>query len=362
MHSFTKTKWIMDLLHLTLFCMLSVFFSEPALENETLSESKNLKCMATTNVAVPGASNIIYQSKDGGQTWQDVSQTLPVNAQPEGFFAGEADVYMRVKNELYRSKSNLKEPTWEKETALDLLGPSIAFNRSGVVAYNYDGQIYSKSLNDKTWSPVYTTAKKHSLQSVFETTDGTLFLGSGNGLYKSADKGRSWKQVHNEGWVMDIVESDGVLIGTGEKGIMRSTDKGEHWEWVISEGGVGIAVERIAGGFAAIAYNSTKQARRIYTSMDNGKTWKTIDEGLQPSLSISSIKQVGNYLLCGHPDGIYRSADMGKTWHMVQSGVAERKLIFVPTWNTATYNDPDKVFKLFVAGGVIYAVAVNSGC
>ena len=120
---------------------------------------------------------------------------------------------------------------------------------------------------------------------------------------------------------MDMVESEGVLIGTGQNGIMRSTDNGEHWEWVISEGGVGIAVERIDGGFAAISYNTSTKSRRIRISLDSGKTWKAIDEGLQPSLSISSIKQMGEYLICGHPDGIFRSSDMGKTWNIVHPSV-----------------------------------------
>ncbi|GCC50452.1 exo-alpha-sialidase [Chryseotalea sanaruensis] len=351
----------MDLLELTFYCMLSTFFAEPTLEHAQLTAAKPLKC-STSNVLAPVVNSIIYQSKDGGQTWQDISQGLPVNVQPEDFFAGESDVYMRVKNDLYRSKTNLTKPVWEKENGLDLRSPSIAFNRSGVLAYNYDGKIYRKASAADNWLPVYANSKKQSMNNIIETSDGTLFLGSGNGLYKSADKGQSWKQVQNEGWVMDIVESDGVLIGTGQNGIMRSIDNGEHWEWVISEGGVGIAIERIEGGFAAIAYSSANQSRRIFISLDKGITWKTIDEGLKPALSISSIKQVGNNLLCGHPDGIYRSADMGKTWQLVQSGMAERKLVFVPTWNTATYNDSGKVFKLFVTGNEVYAVAVNSGC
>lgn len=352
----------MDLLQLTLFCMLSVLFTKPVSEQTTSLEEEMLTHAVTNHAEVPIASDIMYQSRDGGETWQDISHTLPVNVQPEDFFAGEADVYMRMENELYRSKTNLKAPMWEKELTLDLKNPSIAFNHSGIVAYNYEGHIFRKASTAGNWLPVYTNSKKHSLQSVFETTDGTLFLGSGNGLFKSADKGKSWKQVQNEGWVMHIVESEGVLIGTGQKGIMRSTDNGEHWEWVISEGGVGIAVERIADGFAAIVYSSKSQSRRIYASIDSGKTWKSIGDGLTPSLSISSIKQVGKYLLCGHPDGIFRSADMGKTWQLVQPGVAEKKLVFVPNWNTATYSDSGKVLKLIMAGKVLYAVAVNSGC
>lgn len=347
----------MHFLHLTLLSFMLNFFSgDPALEYPPSSPAKILKFSTasptTTNNVEPGVTDIILQSKDGGQTWEDISYGLPENQQPEGFFAGESEVYLHVKNEMYRSKSNLKTPVWVKENVLDPRCTSIAFNRSGVTAYNYEGQIYQKMLSAGTWLPIYTNFKKESVRTIFETVDGTVFLGCDKGLYKSADKGRSWKQVQHEGWVMDMVESEGVLIGTGQNGIMRSTDNGEHWESVISEGGVGIAVERIDGGFAAISYSSRTLSRRIRISSDNGKTWKAIDEGLQPSLSISSIKQIGNYLICGHPDGILRSSDMGKTWDIVYSSFDNAFKIY----------GNRKVFKIYVSGHVLYAVAKDGGC
>ena len=89
-------------------------------------------------------------------------------------------------------------------------------------------------------------------------------------------------------------------------------------------------------------------------SMDKGKTWKAIDEGLRSSLSITSIKQLGKYLICGHPDGIFRSSDMGKTWNIVHSsvnGLAD-----------FTYTVGEKVFTIYVSGNIVYAVASNAGC
>ena len=172
----------MHLLQLTfLYCMLNFFSGDPALEYSPSSPTKIVKSITgnptTTNNVEPGATNIIFQSKDGGQTWQDISQGLPENEQPEGFFAGESDVYLRVKNEMYRSKSNLKTPVWEKENVLDPRCTSIAFNRSGVMAYSYEGQIYQKMPSIGTWLPIYTNFKKQSVRTIFETSDGTVFLG-----------------------------------------------------------------------------------------------------------------------------------------------------------------------------------------
>ena len=321
---------------------------------------------ATTPGVKPEATNIIYQSNDGGQTWQDVSASLPEQVQPEGFFAGESDLYMSVNDVMYHSKSNLKTPVWEKEQVVDQRS-TITFNQSGALAYSYDGYIYRKKPSSdpdsyRDWLPIYTNLITHSVQTIFEASDGAVFFSTGKSLSKSVDKGLSWKLIQ-KGGVDNFVESDGVLLATGQKGIMRSTDQGEHWEWVISEGGVGITVERINGGFAAIAYSTQTKSRRISISLDNGKTWKAIDEGLPPSLSISSIKQVGKYLVVGHPDGIFRSSDMGKTWHVVHQGVDPAIPVFRTASSGAPANDKRKVFTIYASGNVLYAVARNAfGC
>jgi photosystem II stability/assembly factor-like uncharacterized protein len=237
---------------------------------------------------------------------------------------------------------------------------SIAFNRSGVIAYNYQGQIQRKSSG--TWFPISTYFKQSQpVRTVFETSAGAVFVGCDYGLYKSTDKGRSWRNVLDAGYVVvtDLVESEGVLIGAGRRGILRSKDNGEHWEWVVSEGGLGKVVERIDGGFAAISYAPSTESSRIRISLDSGKTWKAIDEGLPPALFILSIKQMGEYLICGHPDGIFRSSDMGKTWNIVHPSVDKKEFKYS---SGNPFSDPGKVFKIYVSGNVLYAVAGYPGC
>src|SRR5688572_3646965 len=112
---------------LLIIAPLLIAYRGPAVKeskiNASASPTKILKSVtanATTTFDVePGATNIIYQSKDGGQTWQDISDGLPEYERPEGFFAGESDVYLRVNDVMYRSKSNLRTPVWEKENVLD---------------------------------------------------------------------------------------------------------------------------------------------------------------------------------------------------------------------------------------------------
>lgn len=296
----------------------------------------------------PGPANIVFRSADGGQTWQDISTGLPANVREEnirqdGFFANDNGFYLRTGNGLYHSQRNSFFSFWTKEVFPGQQS-SIAPGRNGILAYNDEGRILQKIKGTGTWSPAYTSFHERDIRTVFETAGGSIFIGCNKGLFRSTDSGKTWKQVQAGGWAMKLVESNGILLATSQRGIIRSANGGENWEAVISEGGVGIAVESIQGGFAAITFNTKSNTRRVRTSYDGGKTWQPVDAGLPAQLSAASIIQVGGNLFCGHPNGIFRSADKGKTWKLMLPSAK------------------DKVFNLFVSGNVIYAVPRNGGC
>ncbi len=297
-----------------------------------------------------GTANIVFKSTDGGQTWQDISEGLPEPVKDEYgvyrdvFFANDNGLYLTAGNGIYHNKPNSKAPFWKKEIFPDEHS-SITPGKTGVFAYNYwDGQLLQKITGTSVWSPMYTNFQQKRVRTVFETAGGTVFIGSDKGLFKSTNSGKTWKHVHAGGWVMKLVESNGVLVATSMRGIIRSADDGENWALVVSEGGVGIAVERIQGGFAAITFNTQSNTRRVRTSYDGGKTWQPIDAGLPAQLSIASIIYVGEYFFCGHPTGIFRSSDKGKTWKLLLPSIE------------------NKIFNLCVSGNVIYAIPRDGGC
>ena len=301
------------------------------------------------NKSKAGAVNIVFKSADGGKTWQDISEGLPEKLQDDaiqrdGFFANDNGFYLRVGNGIYQSKPTSTAPFWEREIFPYQQG-SIATAKDGIFAYSYwAGQFLQKINGTIIWSPVYANFQVKEIRTVFETAGGIVFIGCDKGLFKSTDGGKTWKQVLTRGWVIKLVESNGVLMATSQNGIIRSTDDGESWDCVLNEGGVGIAIERIEGGFAAITCNTESMTRRVRTSYDGGKTWQPIDAGLPADLRTASIIQVGEDFFCGHPAGIFRSSDKGKTWKLLLPSIE------------------NKVFNLFVSGNVIYAIARNGGC
>jgi photosystem II stability/assembly factor-like uncharacterized protein len=293
------------------------------------------------------ATNTIFRSEDGGQSWQDISEGLPVNLPEDdidrdGFLANEQGIYLRIGNGMYHSKPKSTAPFWEQETA-PVNRNSIVPGQAGMLAFNYGGKFLQKMNGTNFWLPIYSDFPAKSVRTVFETGNN-VFIGCDRGLFKYNDREKSWRRVYDGGWVMKLVASNGVLLATSQTGIIRSTDAGENWVNVINEGGVGIAIEKIKGGFAAISCNTETESRRVRTSYDGGKTWQPIDAGLPASLFIASITEVGPYMFCGHPAGVYRSSDQGKTWQLLLPAI------------------PDKVFNLVVSGRVLYAIPRSAGC
>jgi hypothetical protein len=186
-------------------------------------------------------------------------------------------------------------------------------------------------------------------------------------ILKSVDAGGNWKDVSKTPPKIKQTaserfkaSSDGVLIATSKNGIIRSTDNGEHWKTVIREEGGGTAVSIIKGGFTAITFDKATKSNKVHISLDRGKTWQSIDKGLPTS--ISSIQQMGLYLICGHMGGLFRSADMGKTWKTVYCAIPVHNEFEFIQASIFPRNQREFVLRLYVSGNALYAISEPAGC
>jgi photosystem II stability/assembly factor-like uncharacterized protein len=255
------------------------------------------------------------------------------------------------------------------------IGPAMTSGRVMSVAVHPDdpaiiyvgtasGGLWKSVSGGASWSPIMDREGSYSIGWV--TLDpknpNVVWVGTGernsqrsvaygDGIYKSEDGGRSWKNVglknseHIGRIVVNPKNSDIVYVAAqgplwsagGDRGLYKTTDGGRTWEQVlkISEHtGVSDVVldPRNPDVIIATAYQRRRHfftlinggpESAIHRSTDGGKTWTKVNTGLpgeelgRIGLAISPQDPDVVYALveaANRRGGIYRSTDNGVTW------------------------------------------------
>lgn len=291
----------------------------------------------------PPREKILLQSNDRGQSWQDISAGLPSGVEPERLFALEDIVFLGGQSGFYSSMTGHKAPEWEKEILPDEKITSLYPGHTGLYAYGLGSGFFLNMQGSGIWIPINNLFKGKAVNTFLETSDGSVLIGSDNGIFKSTDGFKTWRQVCEGDLIYKLAESDGLLIAQGVKGMLRSTDHGEQWESVNAENGSAIKTVFIKGGIAAIFIDQAKSSTQVneygmrnnlLASYDQGVTWKHLDDHFPSVRNIYDIEEAGEYLFCSLDTGIYRSIDQGKTWELVFPAKNKERFELMVTGNT----------------------------
>ena len=215
-----------------------------------------------------------------------------------------------------------------------------------------------------TWTPVFDNEGSYSIGCIALDPKNplTVWVGTGennsqrsvsygNGVYRSDDGGKSWKNVglktseHIGRIVLDprdantvYVAAQGPLWGPGgERGLFKTTDGGKTWKNILSiSENTGVTDVVIDPQNPDTLYAASYQRRRhmftlinggpesaIYKTTDAGATWNKLRTGLPTSelgrvgLAISPADSNVVYATVEAADrkgGIFRSNDRGGSW------------------------------------------------
>jgi photosystem II stability/assembly factor-like uncharacterized protein len=272
-------------------------------------------------------------------------------------------------------------------------GRSIAVSGSSSRPLEYyfgatGGGLWKTTDGGTTWSPVTDgkiTSASVGAVAQCEANPDIVYIGmgeaqfrgnimQGDGVYKSADAGRTWQHVglresqtvskiRVHPWNCDLVYAAvlGHAFGPNpERGVFRSKDGGRTWERVLFRDERTGAVELIIDPVQpATIYASLWQVYRqpwgmysggpgggLFKSTDGGDTWTELTKnqglpaGLWGKVGIAVSPADNNRvwaLIEAEQGGVYRSDDAGKTWERTND---ERKLRQRAFYYTRIYADP----------------------
>jgi photosystem II stability/assembly factor-like uncharacterized protein len=160
------------------------------------------------------------------------------------------------------------------------------------------------------------TPDYHSLL-VTPSDASSLVLGTHDGLYRSADGGRTWEQATLAGQdAMNLAHAkQGVVWAAGHDVLAKSKDGGQNWQDVQPEGLPSLDVHGFAVDpsdrrtlYAAIA------GQGLFRSSDGGRSFGPISREVGPGVMALAVTPDGRILAGEMQGGLMVSADAGKTW------------------------------------------------
>ena len=262
------------------------------------------------------------------------------------------------------------------------LGPSLTTGRISDVAVDPKnpsvwyvaaaaGNLWKTENRGNTWAPIFDDHGSYSLGAV--TVDprdsNVVWLGTGennnqrsvsfgDGIYKSADAGTTWKRMglenseHIQNIVIDPRNSNVVYVTAigplwspgGDRGLYKTTDGGTTWKAILSIGpDTGVTDMAMDPRNPDVIYAAAYQRRRavgqligggpesgLHKSTNGGQTWTRLTRGL-PTVELGRIGLAINwknsrtiYALVAaqlNQGGFFRSDDAGATWARVGRAV-----------------------------------------
>ena len=209
------------------------------------------------------------------------------------------------------------------------------------------GSIGDIAVSESDPNVIYVGTGEHAVRGVMTSY--------GNGVYKSTDAGKTWKNIGLEKTrhISDIaihpnnpdvvyVAGQGTVHGPNtDRGVFKSTDGGATWKKILYiNDSTGISSLSMDMNNPRVLYAASWEHRRfpwtvssggpgsaIWKSTDEGATWKKLTDGLPASMGkigISVSRANSNRVFAiveteKSKSGLYRSDNAGKNWALLSN-------------------------------------------
>ncbi len=235
------------------------------------------------------------------------------------------------------------------------------------------GTVGAIAVSDFDPNVIYVGMGEHAVRGVMTSP--------GDGMYKSEDAGKTWKhiglpnsyhiariQIHPKNPDLVYVAVQGAVHGPNkERGVYKSADGGKTWRQVLTvDENTGASELSMDYENPRVLYAATWEHRRLpwraesggagsalYKSTDSGETWTKLTKGLPTKMGKTAIA-----VSRANPDvvyanieadrkeaGVYRSDDGGMSWRLTSKDPAT---IARAWYYIEIYPDPNNVDVVYV--------------
>lgn len=299
---------------------------------------------SNANILVAGTISGVYESKDSGAHWKEISpagsgqiinvQSVAVDPKnPDVVYAGTWHLPWKTTDggkHWFNIHQGIITDSDVFSILIDPVHPQTLYMSacSGIYKTYNGGELFRKVQG------IPTTARRTRVIKEDPKDRDVVYAGTTEGLYKTVNGGESWRRMTNPYIVINDIYIDPqnpehVLMATDHGGVLASEDGGKTFS-TSNQGFSGREVAAILtdhehpGRIYAGVVNGW-QYGGVYVSNDNGQTWKQQSEGLGRRDVFALAQASDGTLLAGTDRGIFRWTAQG--WVADGTAITEHKKV-----------------------------------
>jgi hypothetical protein len=194
------------------------------------------------------------------------------------------------------------------------------WRRDGVTASGSSSLMLSEDEGETWTTHPLLLQDRYTETPLIDTRQGTLIAGTQNGIFRSADRGRSWTQTGPNSWNVALAADRGRWYAFEPGRQWTSTDGGLRWsESVMTIGGspTPLSPSPFSSVFDAPDGRTAAVVSGMLTlSADRGSTWEP------PGLDnrINALVRIDDVWYAATQDGVFRSSDLS-SWVQCSAGL-----------------------------------------
>ena len=275
---------------------------------------------AVSTGPIETTSGIVYFSADNGLTWENKSAGLPskISMGLGGIAVSGNRLALASKDSgLYlfdaRKSSWVKTPT-NKHLIESNLG-ALTFYKDRIYIGTQFGGVFYSGDEGKSWTKLNTGLKNLTIRKL-AVIGGKLYAATNGGLYSNNELLSEWELEYGSSTVQvnGITAFDGNIYVATSQGAFTTAKGRKDWKKIFAGG----ALHNISAddkALYAMVYNE------LFSSLDKGANWKSIQKGLPAQLYTFNVIKNGNAVFAGQWDGVYKKNNADEAWKHSSSGL-----------------------------------------